>query len=270
MDSFADLQQRFADALCGPAGAAPGFAITGPAASSDPAFIERMDVYRRAMRANYHRALAATYPAVRRLVGPGVFGAAVDAYVREYPSTSGDLNDFGDDLGTFLAAYPAAAHLAYVPDIARLEWAIDEANRAADADVLPDAVLAALAAVPGDRLPRVTLQLAPSCRLIASAFPIYTIWQKAGSETTSPDDRGIVSDLDCAEGDRLIVRRDAGGIGVEHLAAGEFAWLDALAAGATLGTSIDAARRADPAFDLGRVLHAHIGAATIVGVAVAD
>jgi len=279
MASLSELQQRFVDALYASEGAAAGFAVAGATASSGRIGIERMDVYRRAIFANYRKALAATYPSVQRLIGASVFAEAVDAYVREHPSKSGDLNDYGDAFGTFLAAYPPGAHLAYLPDIARLEWAIDEAARAAEVTVAPDAVLASLAALPADRVSAVTLRLAPSCRLLASEFPIFAIWQasqpgydgddraeqKPGSETPFAVAQQFVSDPTFS-GDRLLVRRDAAGIGVERLAAGEHAWLVALADGVPLGASVDAACQADSAFDLGHVLHAHIGAATIVSV----
>jgi hypothetical protein len=61
--------------------------------------------------------------------------------------------------------------------VARLEWAIDEANRAADSDLAADAVLAALSQVPAEALPELRLGLEPSCRLVASAFPLLRIWQ---------------------------------------------------------------------------------------------
>lgn len=256
MASLAELQQRFADALDAPEGATPGFGVAGKAPAS-----ERMDIYRRAIFANYRKALAASYPTVRRLAGELAFADAVDAFVAAQPSTSGDLNDYGDTFAAFLGAYPPAAEVPYLPDVARLEWAIDEANRAADVTGSPDAVLAALTTVPADRLGSLTLRLAPSCRLIDSAFPLFRIWQ-VNQAGYGGDDR---VDVDGA-GDTLLVRRDASGIGIERLGAGEFAWLAALADGATLGASIDAARTAEATFDLGRALHAHIGAATIVSV----
>ena len=75
----------------------------------------------------------ATYRVVRELVGAPFFDAAVDAFVRAHPSTGGDLNVYGGEFADFLAAYPHARDLPYLPDVARLEWALDEAHRAADA-----------------------------------------------------------------------------------------------------------------------------------------
>ena len=67
MRSLAELQRDFADALFAPEGREPAFAIDPVAAA------ERMDVYRRAVFANYRKALAATYPVVQRLVGAPLF-----------------------------------------------------------------------------------------------------------------------------------------------------------------------------------------------------
>ncbi len=102
MRSLAELQQRFARSLYAPEGAAPEFDVAGSGSPS-----ERMDIYRRAVRANYRKALGATYPVVRRLVGESAFSDAVDAFVRAHPSASGDLNDYGDAFGTFLAQHPS-------------------------------------------------------------------------------------------------------------------------------------------------------------------
>ena len=113
-----------------------------------------LDIYRRSVRRNYRNALGATYRTVKRLVGVAFFDAAVDAYVTANPSASADLNTYGDRFDRFLGAYPPAANLPYLADVARLEWAIDVVHRAADVPLVPDAVLAALAEVPAAKLTR--------------------------------------------------------------------------------------------------------------------
>ena len=80
-------------------------------------------------------------------------------FVRGHASTSGDLNVYGDEFGEFLADYPHAANLPYLADVARLEWAIDEAQRAIDRPREPEAVLAALSALPPDHLTAARLTL---------------------------------------------------------------------------------------------------------------
>ena len=255
MSSLHEIQQRFADAVMS-SGVAPDFVAGSPALAR-----ERLAIYRRTIFANYRKALAASYPVVRRLTGATFFQAAVDAFVQIRPSTSGDLNIYGTDFGDFLAGYSPAAHLPYLADVARLEWAIDEAQRARDAVHVPEAVLAALAAVAPERLPSLRFELDPSCRLLASPYPILRIWR-----TNQPGYEGNDRVMLDEGGDALLVRRGADGVSIERLGSGAHAWLAALHAGATLGASIEAAQRADPMFDLGVALREHIAAGTIITV----
>ena len=256
MPSLSEQQQRFADAVQG----VPGGAVSWVAGDAQVA-LARIAIYRATLRANYRNALSATYPVVKRLVGTPFFHAAADAFTAAHPSVSGDLNIYGDSFGAFLGGYPPAAALPYLPDVARLEWAIDEANRANDAARVPDAVLAALAITPPARLPQLRLTLNPSCRLVASMFPILRIWQ-----TNQPEFAGDARISLDRGGDAVLIRRDPRGIALEWLAAGEHGWLAALAAGATLGAAIDAGQAAESTFDLGATLRAHIAACTIVAV----
>lgn len=62
------------------------------------------------------------------------------------------------------------------------------------------------------------------------------------------------------------MRRDAGSVAVERIAAVEFAWLEALQAGADLSTALDAALSADPGFSFEFVLHARIADRTLASV----
>jgi hypothetical protein len=255
MPSLRELQQDFSATLFAGDGAAPPFATI-----PEDRAVERIAVYRRALFTNYRNALGATYPVVKRLVGTPFFHAAVDAFVGGHPATSGDLNLYGDAFGAFLGVYPPAADLPYLGDVAALEWAQDEANRSADDESSPEAVLAALSATAPVRWPTLVLALAPSCRLVSSRYPILRIWQV--NQDFSGDQR--VS-LDGGP-DRLLVRREAQGVTIERITEGEHAWLAALMAGSSLGDAIDAAQGADAKFDLRTVLSARISDRTIVDV----
>ena len=126
----------------------------------------------------------------------------------------------------------------------------------------PDDVLAVLAAVPAERLPSVRLVLAPSCRLVASPYPVLRIW-KANQEGAAGDDCVALDE----GGDALLVRRERGGVSIERLAVTEHAWLAALAGGASLGAAIEAAKSSAAPLDLGAVLGRRIGDGTIASVA---
>jgi hypothetical protein len=256
MPSLRELQRDFAATLFAGDDAAPPFA-TVPANRA----AERIAVYRRAVFANYRNALAATYPVVQRLVGAPLFNAAVDAFVAEHPSTSGDLNIYGDTFGAFLGSHAPAADFPHLADVAALEWAQDEANRAADGESSPRDVLAELTIMATAQLPAALLTLAPSCRLVDSRYPILRIWQANQGDCKA----GEPVSLDAGP-DLLLIRREPDGVTIERVGAGEYAWLAALAKGFSLGEAIEAAQDADSSFDLGTALRARIEDGVIAGV----
>lgn len=241
--SLPELQRRFAAALLD---------------ASDPSLAP----YRNTVFSNYRNALAATYRVVRELVGAPFFDTAVDAFVLAHPSTGGDLNVYGGGFADFVAAYPYARDLPYLPDVARLEWALDEAARAADSGGSPESLLAALGALAGGDIVHQRFALDPSCRLVHSKFPVMRIWQ------AHPGDGSSVSGVDLGTGpDWLLVRREGGVPVIERIAPGDYAWLAALAGGADLAAALDAAVAADAHFDLGTALRTHIAGGTLAALA---
>jgi hypothetical protein len=240
--SLREMQTRFATSLLNVDG--------GP--------IDRIAIYRNTVFANYRNALGATYRVVQQLVGGPFFHAAVDAYVLVCPSTGGDLNVYGGRFGDFLATYPHARELRYLPDVARLEWAVDEASRAADPRGTPEALLAALGAIPADRITALRFALDPTCRFVESAYPVLRIWQ-----VHQPGFEGDIAVAFGAATDHLLVRRETGDIVIGRLVPGDFAFLRALAGGYDLATALDAAIAAEPTFDFGTTLRACIANGTL-------
>jgi hypothetical protein len=253
MPSLRETQRAFASvAMFGDTGALAALGIV--ANGLDPA--ARIAIYRNNVLANYRKALGATYPVVLRLVGVPFFNAAVDAFGRAYPSLRGDVNRYGGEMARFLAAYAPARDLPYLPDVARLEWAIDQADIAAEA---PGFDLAALAAVPPAVHGELRFILHPSARLVASRYPVLRIWQVNQPDYTGDDT------VDFGEGaDALLVLRTTRGVHIERLAAGEHALLAALAKRLRLSEAAARASAVDPAFDLAPVLRNHVAARTIV------
>jgi len=250
--SLSELQRGFAAAtLFGDRAALSALGIVGGRLDA----AARLAIYRNNVLGNYRKALGATYPVVRALVGAAFFGAAVEAFVRAHPSARGDVNRYGGELARFLAAYPPARSLPYLPDVARLEWAIDQAGIAADA---PPLELAALAAVPPGELPQLRFRLHPSARLVASAYPLFRIWQ--AHQPGHEDDR-----VDLGQGgDAVLVLRAAGMVAVQRLSRGAHAFLLALAHNLALTDAAGHALAADAAFDLGEALQSHVASRAIV------
>ncbi|HYC38303.1 MAG TPA: putative DNA-binding domain-containing protein [Usitatibacter sp.] len=143
---------------------------------------ERLATYHAAARANWRKALCKAYPVVRRLVGDEFFAALAEAFAQSHPSMCGDLARYGEALPRFLEGFAPAAALGYLPDVARLEWAIHESRHAAEAQPFD---LALLARVSPQHQARLRPRLHPAARLLRSTHPVVAIW-----EANQPDRDG--------------------------------------------------------------------------------
>ena len=259
MPSLLELQRGFSAATLF---SDPAAIASLPIVAGDLDSTARIAVYRNNVLGNYRKVLAATFPVVRRLVGGAFFDTAAEHFVRGHPSTRGDVNRYGGDFAVFLATYPPALELVYLADVARLEWAIDQANIAADAAPLD---LARLASVAPEALASLRFDLHPAARLIASPFPVLRIWQ-----ANQPDRHGDER-VDLGEGgDTLLVSRSAQGVGIDRIELGDHALLTALATNATLGVASERAGAADTEFDLAAALQRHVANQTIVAFRAPD
>jgi hypothetical protein len=254
MPSLRDVQRAFSaatlfgdDAALAAIGAHPAGAAARP----------RIAVYRNTVRGNYRRALAATYPVVSQLVGTAFFNTAVDHFVQAHASTRGDINGYGGDFALFLSSYAPARGLTYLPDVARLEWAVDQSALAADT---PSLDLALLARVPAEAMPDLRFTLHPSVRLLHSLFPLLEIWR-----VHQPGWQGEIAVDLSAGGDALRVQRQDDGVAIERIGRGEHALLTTLQAGATLSVAGERAIAIDPVFDLGGALRRFVTECTLTG-----
>ena len=94
---------------------------------------------------------------------------------------------------------------------------------------------AALAAVPADRQADIRFLLHPSVRLLRTHYAVFVPWEALQAGQPVPP---AAPDPEC-----LLVRRLAAGVELQRLPATDFAWLEALQAGATLGAGRGLARR---------------------------
>ncbi|HXV07737.1 MAG TPA: DNA-binding domain-containing protein, partial [Burkholderiales bacterium] len=202
----------------------------------------RLAVYRRNVLGNYAAALRDVYPVVLRLVGEPFFDRLARDYATQTPSRSGDLHDFGGELGAFLETLPSVRELPYLADVAALEWAVHRSFHARHAPALDPA---RLAAVLPERLPDLRFELHPAARLLRSPYPVLTIWRVNQPQWSG--DQAV--DLALGAEQVLIVRR-ALEVALEPLSAAEYAMLEALDAGGNLGGALAAALAVDAEFDL--------------------
>ena len=135
---------------------------------------KRFNVYRNNIAVSLTEALEAGFPVIRKLVGDTFFRAMAGVYLRAHPPKSPVMTLYGDVMPDFLAGFAPASSVPYLPDMARLELALRHSYHADDAaPVNPDA----LAQIAPDALPQVTFSFAPAVHLVASRFPLHSIWQ---------------------------------------------------------------------------------------------
>lgn len=250
MSELADLQARFGAGLESADGGAPElFRSAGDIG-------KRFGIYRGNARANSANALGGSYPVVARIVGEEFFSGLAREYGMRHPSVSGDLNEYGESFADFLDQFAPAREIAYLSDVARLEWRVHRAHYAVDVAAFDPSRLAAIAPEQQvDLMPR----LNPACSVMHSAFPLARIWEVNQDKYEGP----IEVDFS-REPAHVLVYRPRFRVEVMELPPAAVAFLKAAEQGGTLETALSAAQSHDEAFDLGGSLVEWITSAVIV------
>ena len=190
--------------------------------------------------------LAGMFPVVVRLVGVDFFDMLAADFIKAHPPKHSALLFWGLDLPAFLLTYAPAQSLAYLSDVARLEAAWYRAYHAADSVAIDPNELMEF---PQDQLEDLVFNLHPTLQVIASPFPILSIWNANQPEVQDAP----VIDL-TSGATTLAVIRPASQVNVTPLACGTFALVQALQHGQRLGIGWDAARTVQTDFSLAKEL----------------
>jgi len=238
--TLADTQAAFAKALKDPSRPVPAEVRRPVGGASQAPQMKRFDIYRNNVTVTAIDALGETFAAVRALVGDEFFRATARAYLNWSPPFTPLLFRYGGTFGDFLDAFPPAARVPYVGDVARLEFARLQAYHAADATPLD---ISALGEIPPDDIAAAVFEAHPSVSMIRSTYPVVSLWG-ASSGLMSSDD----VNMDEAQ-DALTVRP---GLDVETriLPPGGAGFLAALLDGKSLGDAAEAGAAATSEFDL--------------------
>ncbi len=242
MPTLREVQQAVRRGLFGNAGpgsaadpasfAAPDLGVSVPGLGASA--LERLSIYRNTCRGTLLNALRLSFPAVQRLVGEEFFEGAVQCFIDEAAGgipNSAWLYEYGGELAAFLAAFPAAAGLPYLGEVAQLEWVVNRALHAPDAARFD---LAQLASLIGGRA---DAQLIPhaSIGLLSLRYPADTIWRAVLEE----DDTALAAVNLSAGPVRLLIERDDTGVQVQRLHEAAWTLAKRLCAGLPLCEALD-------------------------------
>lgn len=190
----------------------------------------RLRVYRNNSRALFEQALQLTFPVVHQRVGHDYFGQLTHHFRDVHPSRCGDLHEVGRPFAGFLASHLAATPYAWLAELAALEWSVAEAGVAADS---PTASVATLAALQPDAIEAAGFGFVPSLQRVAGSVPVLSVWR-----ANQPDAEVRAVDLSAGP-EYVIVHRGSDGVELRSVTRSEFAFIGAMAAGASIGAAVD-------------------------------
>lgn len=199
-------------------------------------------IYRNNFFSNLSSALAEVYPVVCRLVGSDFFVQMTKPFISTYPSRSGDIQNFGAEFADFICAYEPTAELAYLPEVARLEWLCHKAFHAADCG---DTAIAKVLQTPHQQYGQLRFVLHPACHLHESGYPVAAI-RRANQPGSAADEEIELAD----SAEYLLVRRPIFEIEILSLPRAQFIALEMIACGSNLETAIVAASEIAASFDV--------------------
>lgn len=219
----------------------------------------RLDVYRNTFIGVLTTALRLSFPAVHRLVGAAFFERAARVFIEGATPRSACLDDYGAEFPEFLSGFPPANALAYLPCVARLEWAVSRALHAPDTGSVN---ISDLSTIRPEDHGRIIFAPHPSLGIVEADYPADQIW----SAVLAQDDTAMAAvDLDSGPV-KLLVQRFDTDIDVTRLRDPAWRFITALYAGKPLATAIETA----PDLDVTTALARHLAVGRFVGVELAD
>lgn len=241
MPTLHELQQSFAAAIVAGDPAAAEFVIGDGIAPE-----ARLNVYRNTYLGNLVGAMRISFPAVRKLVGNEFFEGAARAFIDAHPPKCAHLNDYGAEFADFLAQFPPAECLPYLPDVARVEWAVNIALHADDAPVLDAAKLAK-----ADENLDPVFVAHPSVSLVKVAYAADAIWRAVIEENDA-----ALEAIDVSQGSAfLVISRGEAGVLVVQLGEDEWRFAQSLFEGVPLSRALEKLST-----DMSHSLAAHLAA----------
>jgi hypothetical protein len=255
----AQRQQALLQALCAtqPTVQALSLRQTGPRA------LRGLTAYRANAEVLADRALTAVFGSVRTMVGAEAFKHLARDFWRAHPPQQGDLGEWGVIFPTWLADRADAAPWPYLGDCARLDLAVHQNERAADAE-LDAASLMQLESIDPAQL---VLHLMPGTALLRSSWPIASIYaaHQLNAEQAGPAFEAVRAALAAHQSEQVLVARSGWRAVVYPITPAVADWAHSILSGASVA---DALMRAGPAFDFADWLRTALQASWLQGVVI--
>ncbi len=203
--------------------------------------LARLNIYRNNVFGGFSSVLSSIFSSVKNIVGEKKFKKLIEDYQKKYPSKSGNLNYYGESFPRFLSKTKPD----FLSDLAKLELYFHNCYYASDVD---DFDIENFKKLNPKNFFDLKFQLHPSCFLIKSKFPIFSIWKKNGKKIPT-----------IIKAEFALVERANGSCEIHQLTEAEFVFLDNLAKEKTLyQTYQEIIKLTKKDFDIGKLLNKFI------------
>lgn len=133
----------------------------------------RTNVYQNNMYMSLMDVIENAFPTVRELIGHEPFRNTARQFVKDCPPTSGCLYEYGDEFPGFLKGFEPLKSLAYLPDVATLDWARNEVYYESDTTPFDSSLLVNMN---DDDLCNTVFTLPQALRFVQSDYNLQDIW----------------------------------------------------------------------------------------------
>jgi hypothetical protein len=141
-------------------------------------------IYSNAYQIRLQETLMQDYPALRQLLGDDAFNTLVSEFIREYPSVSFSLRNFGQLLPDFLSTQVHYRQQPYLAELAAFEWQLTDVFDVVDT---PIATIEDMANIPPQAWPSLTVKLHTSIRWLTMKWNIGDIYPALKTNRTIPN-----------------------------------------------------------------------------------
>lgn len=222
----------------------------------DPLFVgdtellaERAGIYRGNLHAIWSNSLRNAFPVIEQLVGSEFFEQLAILYGQEFPSSSGDLNLFGQYFSDFLRKESSVKAYPYFSAVAQLEWQVHRAYYSADAENLD---MQHFLSTCGPAATEFALRLHPAASLFQSDCAAVQVYAAHLDQALDAEESSIEFVLEAAS--FALVTRPDWIVKLTAITQAEFVVLSLLQQGQTLAAALDAGLDLDKNFDVAATL----------------
>lgn len=165
----------------------------------------RVDIYRNNVLGTLKNALSDVYLVCEALVGIDYFNQLVTSHIQQHPSRQRNLDLYGENFPSTLHAlikeHTELEDLAYLADVAQLEWLLHKSYFASDRTHFDVEQFGQLSA---EQQMKVKFKLSEDIGLMSSSYPVYDIWQSHQQES----EEGITVNFEEKKHNYIVVQRE--------------------------------------------------------------